>query len=385
MVRRKTERRHAQHPVRLATAQRLDGVEVSQDQQRDVEAGDAWPPISNSSRSMADRFNYPIIEAGRCGSVSGPLVPGPTIRPMARSVDVTIFAACKRSTSNTKTWGSSCSAIMPRTMRKSPLQTMRDNGITFPLVFDTSDEARRIRSQDYKINGYEAKDYVIDRTGKIVAGFYNQREDDEPFLEKADGALQAVGGELAASMQRKIDAQIARSADQVSAAAHRLFQALRNADYNKDWSKPKDWNQFPSKGEDYDVARNFPGWVKWVCNKFKADPIVDVQLGKVFADSEGRPTVHFRLTLKDGEILQGDLPFIHSRRSGRGSWTSWTGVERARLASEKRSAQNRDARESGSASEFKTRETGYFSIFSSRSARSGWLLPDVGRLTTIGR
>jgi beta-lactamase regulating signal transducer with metallopeptidase domain/peroxiredoxin/outer membrane lipoprotein-sorting protein len=204
---------------------------------------------------------------------------------------------------------------------KRALEVMRANGITFPSVLDTSAEARKIRSQDYKINGYEAKDYVIDRTGKIVAAFYDQGEDEQPFLEKADAALQKVGGQLGASVQRTIDAKVAKSAEEVSRAAQRLFQAIRDADYNKDWTAPKDWKEFPAKDVDYDVDRNYPGWVKWVCNKFKTDPIVDVQLGKVFADSEGRPAVHFRLALKDGEILQGDLPFVRARHAGRKSWT----------------------------------------------------------------
>jgi peroxiredoxin len=206
-------------------------------------------------------------------------------------------------------------------------ETMRANGITFPTILDNSAEARRIRSQDYKVNGYEAKDYVIDRTGKVVATFYEQGEDDEPFLEKADGALQNVGGELGASVQRHIDARVAKSAGEVSAAAQRFFQALGDANYDKDWSKPKNWSQFPAKDVDYCVARGFPGWVKWVCHKFKANPIVDVQLGKVFADSEGRPTVHFRLTLKDGEVLQGDLPFVFSYSLGRRSWTGYEALD----------------------------------------------------------
>ncbi len=207
------------------------------------------------------------------------------------------------------------------------LKTMRDNGITFPTILDASDEARRIRSQGYKINGYEVKDYVIDRTGKIIVGFYDQGEDENPFLEKADGALQFAGGELGAIVQRKIDARVARSTDEVSAAARRLFQAIREADYNRDWTKPKDWRQFPAKDARYDVARGFPGWVQWVCNKFKTNPIVDVQLGKVFADPEGRPTVHFRLTLKDGEILEGDLPFVRTYNPRHGRWIGFEALD----------------------------------------------------------
>ena len=131
-------------------------------------------------------------------------------------------------------------------------------------------------------------------------------------------------GELDTTTQRKLDAKFAKSAEEVSGAAQRLFQAIRDADYNRDWNKPKNWAQFPAKDVDYCVNHGYPGWVKWVCNKFKTNPIVDVQLGKVFADSEGRPAVHFRLTLKDGEVLQGDLPFVRSYHLGH---ESWMGVE----------------------------------------------------------
>ncbi|MGO9113062.1 MAG: M56 family metallopeptidase [Thermoguttaceae bacterium] len=201
---------------------------------------------------------------------------------------------------------------------KLALETMRANGVTFPTILDISNESRKIRSRDYKINGFNAKDYVIDRTGKIITAFYEKfwNDDDASFLEKADVALQSVGGEVGTIAQRRVDARVAGSATRVSTAAQRLFQAIREADYNKDWSKPKDWKQFPAMDVNYDVAHGFPFWVKWVCDKFKADPIVDVQLGKVFTDFEGRPTVHFRLTLKDGENLQGDLPFIRNNRSG---------------------------------------------------------------------
>ena len=172
--------------------------------------------------------------------------------------DATIFAASKRSTEQYKDSGLVVLGYNATDDAQLALKTMRDNGITFPTILDNSDEARRIRSQGYKINGYEAKDYVIDQTGKVVAGFYDQWEDDEPFFEKAEGALQLVGGELGAIVQRKIDARVAKSADEVSAAAQRLFQAIRDADYNKDWSKPKDWKQFPAKDVDYCVDHGYP-------------------------------------------------------------------------------------------------------------------------------
>jgi hypothetical protein len=65
--------------------------------------------------------------------------------------------------------------------------------------------------------------------------------------------------------------------------------------------------------------------VKWVCVKFKANPITDVKLGKVFAGSDGFPTVHFELHLKDGEILQGDLPFHWDKETKQ--WMGWEGLD----------------------------------------------------------
>ena len=123
-----------------------------------------------------------------------------------------------------------------------------------------------------------------------------------------------------AAVTQRGSSPIAKTADEVAAAAQRLFQAIRDGRLRQGLEQAQGLEQFPAKDVDYCVDHGFPFWVKWVCNKFKADPIVDVQLGKVFADSEGRPTVHFRLVLKDGEILQGDLPFIRNRRPRFGSW-----------------------------------------------------------------
>ncbi len=49
--------------------------------------------------------------------------------------------------------------------------------------------------------------------------------------------------------------------------------------------------------------------MRWVCKRFKANPITDVRLGNVFASPSGTPTVPFELRLKDGAVLRGDLPF----------------------------------------------------------------------------
>ena len=165
--------------------------------------------------------------------------------------------------------------------------------------------------------------YIIDRDGKVVDAWYGYDEG-EP---KAIAALQKVGGELAEAVRRDMRGQGGRSRPTaVAAAAQRLFEAIRAADYDRDWieqrrleavSRQRTWTTR--------VDRSYPGWVRWVCKKFKANPITDVQLGKVFAGPDGSPTVHFELHLKDGEILQGDLPFHWD--SEKKQWIGWEGLD----------------------------------------------------------
>jgi len=109
----------------------------------------------------------------------------------------------------------------------------------------------------------------------------------------------------------------------VAAAARRLFDAIRAADYDHDWISTGDWEHFPAKDVDYTVRRGYPGWVRWVCQKFRANSITDVRLGKVFPGPDGSPAVHFELHLKDGEILHGDLRFHWDSRS-----KQWIGCEK---------------------------------------------------------
>ena len=50
-----------------------------------------------------------------------------------------------------------------------------------------------------------------------------------------------------------------------------------------------------------------------------------MKLGKVFPGPDGKPTLHFELRLKNGEILQGDLPFKWD--SQRKQWIGWEGLD----------------------------------------------------------
>lgn len=99
-----------------------------------------------------------------------------------------------------------------------------------------------------------------------------------------------------------------------------LFDAIRNADY----SNPSDWRDFPDPEHEYQARQWIDKWVKWICENFKRNPIEVVQLGEVFA-TNGLPTVPYKLTLKDGAVLEGNLPFFYNAQSGR--WTGTGGLD----------------------------------------------------------
>lgn len=235
--------------------------------------------------------------------------------------------------------------------KKIALEMMADNKVTFPNIIDASTTARKTVFQDYQRGGSTAvpMSYVIGRDGKIVAGWYGF-EKGEP---KAIAAFKEVGGELAAAVLAELQAKAAKQgnatiadalkalkkrrqptdADRdkepakkpeatepakkpqsddavaVTAAAQKLFKAIRDADYDYDWEIEDDWTWFPAKNTAYAVDRDHPGWVQWICRNFKENPITDIQLGDVTTGDTGLPTVHFTLRLKNKEVLEGDLPF----------------------------------------------------------------------------
>jgi hypothetical protein len=107
----------------------------------------------------------------------------------------------------------------------------------------------------------------------------------------------------------------------ITNAATELFNAIRNADYEH-YSNGSDWQHFLPQGLDYQVNHYFDEWVRWVCKTFKNNPIQSVELGKVFKGPSDRPVIPYKLTLKDGTILEGNLPFDYNPQL-----QVWYGVE----------------------------------------------------------
>jgi protocatechuate 3,4-dioxygenase beta subunit len=120
--------------------------------------------------------------------------------------------------------------------------------------------------------------------------------------------------------------------EEIVEAAEQLFEKIRNADYEHFLKKDVHWSSFPIVGY-YQTHHWFDVLVKWICTTFKDNPIVRVELGEVFKNPEvinqktGLPTVPYKLTLKDGTVLEGNLPFEYNFDGGKGHWHGIQGID----------------------------------------------------------
>jgi len=106
--------------------------------------------------------------------------------------------------------------------------------------------------------------------------------------------------------------------DVIRQAAQRLLEAIRKADYEH----PGSWQHFPSPDVSYQVYTDYPSWMHWICQHFRTNPIVSIELGDVAAGANGLPTMPYRLALKDGSQLEGVLPMGYNARGN-----EWFGRE----------------------------------------------------------
>ncbi len=109
----------------------------------------------------------------------------------------------------------------------------------------------------------------------------------------------------------------------VRKTADELFAVIRTADYDR-YLKGEDWRSFPTIGR-YEAIKWHDALVSWICKTFKTNPIQLVELGTIFTDKSGRPVVPYRLTLKDGAVLKGELPFEYSTSKDR--WFGKHGID----------------------------------------------------------
>ncbi|MHC4477320.1 MAG: carboxypeptidase-like regulatory domain-containing protein, partial [Planctomycetota bacterium] len=135
------------------------------------------------------------------------------------------------------------------------------------------------------------------------------------------GVVSLIGGIDEEEVLRDKHAHALENPEEIIEAAQRLFEGIRDADYdrilkhyvNGRWKKDG-WKDFPPHGY-YMVNRGWPSFALWCCRTFKENPIIEIELGEVFPNQrvilrkKNLPTVPYRLTLEDGTVLNGNLPF----------------------------------------------------------------------------
>lgn len=120
------------------------------------------------------------------------------------------------------------------------------------------------------------------------------------------------------------DGQVEDESKEVLEAAQQLFDNIRSADYehilsyykNGKWRRDG-WKKLLPADYYYLTRTDFPSWVRWICETFKDNPVVSVELGEVFIsdkeivglDRKTWPTVPYKLMLKDGGTIEGNLLF----------------------------------------------------------------------------
>jgi hypothetical protein len=140
-------------------------------------------------------------------------------------------------------------------------------------------------------------------------------------------AWQRGGGDWKQTIRELMYSRALGGPEHLNTAATKLFDAIRAADYDN----PDDWKEFIPV--EYCVFTDYPGWVRWMCETFKTNPIESVELGRVFkSDAKSfyggkvsLPAVEYKLTLKDGTILEGNLPFDYNAK--RQCWKGMHGLD----------------------------------------------------------
>ena len=202
---------------------------------------------------------------------------------------------------------------------------LRDNGVTFPNIIDSSDAAEKVCFQ--AVPGHYGSavpmSYIIDRDGKVVDAWYGY-EKGEP---KAIAAMQKAGGELAEAIRRDVRGQGGESPPPRSPPPHSgcsrpsVPPITTMIGHSTD-----DWKHFPAKGVNY-IRRPRSPWLG-------ALGVQEVQdkshhrraTGQGLCRPDGSPTIHFELHLKDGEILRRRFAFPDWDPEEK-QWIGWEGLD----------------------------------------------------------
>lgn len=119
-------------------------------------------------------------------------------------------------------------------------------------------------------------------------------------------------------------------AAEVRQAAAQLFEKIRTADYQSHLQKTARVDPLAGYYQTY-TRRDL--LIEWICTTFSKNPIVKVELGNVFLspeeinDKKNLPTVPYKITLKDGTRLEGNLPFEFCFLGDEPRWHGIEGID----------------------------------------------------------
>jgi len=215
---------------------------------------------------------------------------------------------------------------------------MSDDLVTCTLDFaDGVQDQRRIKTgPDGSFRLERLTPGIVSLSVKIGPVVYRDVLGDPVELTPGDcrnvGDLTLADGlDMDKTIERK-HAQAMDRPEEVREAAEQLFDKIRGADYEWFLGNGASWQQFPIVGY-YMTHHWFDVLVKWMCQTFRDNPIVRVELGVVFANEyevhgyKGLPTVPYKLVLEDGTVLEGCLPFEYNFDGDVGHWHGLQGID----------------------------------------------------------
>lgn len=138
--------------------------------------------------------------------------------------------------------------------------------------------------------------------------------------------------------QARAHQRILNESEILSGLAETLFDALRKVDYESTLSNYDEqtgrWRRdgWKNLGLGYMVQTDWPSFALWICRTFKDNPIESVMLGEVFisdkeiTDDTKAPAIPYKLILKDGSVLAGDLYFHFQVRNW--TWQAAIGIDK---------------------------------------------------------
>ena len=190
------------------------------------------------------------------------------------------------------------------------------------------------------VPGFYTDEYAreVDRRCRLMSGKGLEKVDGEsltrmrsPYWGQPRREWQALGPlnawEYGSDWEKQIreakHREAMADAAAIRQAAERLFAAIRSANYQH----PENWQNFPAPDVDYTVHSDYPGWVRWVCQRFSTNPIVDVELEviRLAFGVKQMPGVDYKLNLRNGEMLKGTLPFRWNVRKR--TWEALEGLD----------------------------------------------------------